>query len=272
MVGGQGMLESGIYEGTLRHRRRQTRAHAFTYPLFMALMDIDRIPELMNTSRLTACNKNNVFSYQERDHFGDPSLTLRERLTADATAQGVAMPAGKIFLLTHLRCYGYTFNPVSFFYCYDSDGRLEQVMAEVNNTFGETHNYWLTPAQEVPAGDSKRYQFAKSFHVSPFFGLAQSYDWTFTSPGQSLTVENMNFENGELAFDSTLVLERKEWTPKNLHSVMLRFPIMTARIILAIHWQAVRLWAKKVPVVHHPGAGHATKRNHKDMGASWKTS
>jgi DUF1365 family protein len=265
------MLESGIYEGTLRHRRRQTRAHEFTYPLFMALMDIDRIPQLMAASRISSYNRPNLLSYQERDHFGDPALPLRQRVVADAAQHGVAMPDGKIFLLTNLRCYGYTFNPVSFFYCFNAEGKLQAMLAEVNNTFGETHNYWLTAQQQVPAGSSKRYRFAKEFHVSPFFPLQQSYDWTFTEPGDRLTVECMNFEDGELAFDSTLQLKRHDWTAKNLRSAVLRFPIMTARIITAIHWQAVRLWMKKVPVVHHPGAGHATRRNHKDLGASWKT-
>jgi DUF1365 family protein len=266
------MLESGIYEGTLRHRRRQTRAHAFSYPLFMAWMDIDRLPELMAESAVTSYNRANLLSYRERDHFGDPGKALRQRIAEDAAKHGVPMPSGKIFLLTQLRCYGYTFNPVSFFYCYNADGQLECVLAEVNNTFGETHNYWLTTQQEVPAGASKRYQFAKEFHVSPFFPLGQTYDWTFTEPGENLVVECLNFEAGELAFDSTLKLKRHEWTARNLLRAVLRFPIMTARIITAIHWQAVRLWLKKVPVVHHPGAGHATPRNHKDLGASWKTS
>jgi DUF1365 family protein len=265
------MIESGIYAGTLRHRRHQTRGHQFRYRVMMALLDIDRLPDLMQVSPLAGYNRAAVFSYQERDHFGDPSKTLRLRIIADAAAQGAAQPAGKIFLLTNLRCYGYTFNPVSYYYCLDEAGKLATVMAEVNNTFGETCNYWLTPQQEVPAGDSKRYRFPKRFHVSPFFGLNQIYDWTITPPGAMLTIQCMNFEGGELAFDSTLTLERHSWNRLNLHRAMLRFPFMTARTILAIHWQALRLVGRKVPVVHHPGAGHATLRNHKDMGASWKT-
>jgi len=194
------MIQPGIYEGTLRHRRHQTRGHQFRYRVMMALLDIDRLPELMQVSPLAGYNRAAVFSYQERDHFGDPSQTLRQRIMADAEAQGVPQPAGKIFLLTNLRSYGYTFNPVSYYYCLDEVGKLAAVMAEVNNTFGETCNYWLTPQQEVPAGNSKRYRFPKRFHVSPFFGLNQIYDWTITPPGAMLTIQCMNFEGGELAF------------------------------------------------------------------------
>jgi DUF1365 family protein len=265
------MLESAIYEGTLRHRRHQSSDHQFTYPLFMALLDIDHIPELMAASAITSYNRANLLSFQQRDHFGDPALPLRERLDRDARANGVELPDGKIFLLTHLRNFGYTFNPVSFFYCFGADEKPACILAEVNNTFGETHNYWLTAAQQVKAGASQRYRFNKQFHVSPFFSLGHLYDWTFNNSADRLIVESKNLENGELAFDSTLSLQRREWTARNLHRTVLRFPFMTARTILGIHWQALRLWAKKVPVVHHPGGEHATRRNRQDLGASWKT-
>jgi hypothetical protein len=264
------MMESGIYEGTLRHRRWQTRRHEFTYPIFLACMDIDRLPELMDVSPLSSYNRANVLSYQERDHFGDSSQTLRKRIATDAGCQGVEPPKGPIFLLTHLRTFGYNFNPVSFFYCYNNAGKLDRVLAEVNNTFAETHNYWLTPQLEKPAGDSKRYQFDKKFHVSPFLAMAQRYDWTFTEPGDELTVECMNYDGDQLAFDSTLKLQRREWTAQEMHRAIARFPFLTARVIAAIHWQALRLMMKRVPVVHHPGAGKFRPRNSRDLGASWK--
>ena len=109
----------------------------------MVLLDIDQLPELMGVSPLASYNRWNVASYDERDHFGDPALPLRERLRRDAAAQGLDLPAGSIFLLTHLRYFGYCFNPVSFFYCYDVAGNLQMVLAEVNNTFGDSENYWL---------------------------------------------------------------------------------------------------------------------------------
>jgi DUF1365 family protein len=265
------MVTSGIYAGTLRHRRRSPRRHEFTYPIFLAFLDIDRLPELMRVSPLTSYNRRNVLSYQERDHFGDTSLSLRERMDRDSLGRtGRPAPTGPIFLLTHLRAFGYNFNPVSFFYSYQ-DGKLASMMAEVSNTFAETHNYWLTPEAEIPAGASKRYHFGKAFHVSPFMQMEQSYDWTFTSPGDDLVVECMNFEKGELVFDSTLKLERREWNKREVIRAIAQFPLMTARVIAGIHLQAARLMLKGVAPVPHPGPDVYAKKNTRDWGASWKT-
>jgi DUF1365 family protein len=266
------MIESGIYAGTLRHRRISPKRHEFTYPIFLALLDIDRLPELMRVSPLTGYERGNVISYQERDHFGDVRLPLRERLRLDAEKNNVAAPGGPVFLLTHLRMFGYNFNPVSFYYCYGAAG-LDGVMAEVNNTFAETHNYWLTsPVAESGhhAKGGKRYQFEKKFHVSPFMGMQQSYDWTFTAPGDDLVVECMNFEEGEMVFDSTLKLERREWNAGEVHRAMREYPMMTARVIAGIYWEAVKLMLKGVPSVSHPGSGKFAARNTREFGASWK--
>ena len=142
-------MEPAIYFGTIRHRRFEPARHEFTYPLFMAFLDVDRIPELMKVSPFTSYNRFNWASFHERDHFGDPALPLRQRLVADAAEQGIRLPEGPIFLLTHLRYLGYSFNPISLFYCYDREGRLDTILAEVNSTFGETHNYWLSAANRI---------------------------------------------------------------------------------------------------------------------------
>jgi len=265
------MITSGIYAGTLRHRRFSPRRHEFTYPIFLAFLDIDKLPELMQVSPFASYNRRNLISYQERDHFGDPAMRLRERLIRSAPpSAGLSSDSSEpVFLLTHLRTFGYTFNPVSFYYQYKADA-LSAVMAETNNTFGETHNYWLTKEVEVPAGASKRYRFDKSFHVSPFMPMSQQYDWTFTAPGDDLIVQSMNFEGENLVFDSTLKLARREWTRHELHRAIAQFPFMTARVIAGIHWQAVRLMLKGVRSIPHPGEGHFERRNTQDLGASWK--
>jgi cyclopropane fatty-acyl-phospholipid synthase-like methyltransferase len=120
------VIDSGLFVGTLRHRRFTPVPHAFTYPLFMVLLDVDRVPELMNRSRLTSHNRWNWASFADRDHLGNPGRPLRERLVVDAARRGIEVPTGPIFLLTHLRYLGYCFNPVSFFYCFD---RAEQLRA-----------------------------------------------------------------------------------------------------------------------------------------------
>src|SRR5450755_2069665 len=141
-------MESGLYVGKLRHRRFSPKEHAFSYPVYMAFLDVERLPELMRLSPFAGYNRWNWTSYCERDHFGDARLSLRDRLWADAEQNGLRLPDGPIFLLTHLRYFGYVFNPVSFYYCYDACGILTMMMAEVNSTFAETHNYWLSASNE----------------------------------------------------------------------------------------------------------------------------
>jgi len=263
-------MESAIYFGTLRHRRFRPARHEFTYPLFMAYLDADRLPELMKVSRLASYNGWNWASFHEADHFGDPRKSLRERLEEDAAKYGLDLPDGKIFLLTNLRYLGYNFNPVSFFYCHDADERLRLIMAEVKNTFGKTQNYWLSADCEISASEASRsYEFDKTFHVSPFISMDCRYHWTFTSPDAALTIQTNVVEDGKSVFDGTLKLTRRPWSGKWLRSALMQFPWVTAKTVAAIHWEAVRLRLKKVPVVHHPGHGHFTPANTRPAGASW---
>jgi len=264
-------MESAIYVGKLRHRRFRPVRHEFTYPLFMVFLDIDRLPELMRISPLASYNRWNWASFQERDHFGDASKRLRERMRQQGIARGITLPEGKIFLLTHLRYLGYNFNPVSFFYCHDRDQKLQMVLAEVNNTFGESENYWLTEASERPCGGGKKYAFQKTFHVSPFMRLGQAYEWTFTDPADRLVTECISRDGGEVVFDSTLGMDRREWSAAELHRALIRFPAMTLKVIAAIHWQALRLILKRVPIVSHPGPGHFSRSETQHWGASWRT-
>ncbi|MEO8371624.1 MAG: DUF1365 domain-containing protein [Candidatus Solibacter sp.] len=242
------MLVPGVYSGTLRHRRFGPRRHEFSYGVFLALLDIERIPELMRVSRATAYNRWSWASFDERDHFGDPRLPLRERLARDAAAHGRQLPDGPIYLLTHLRYLGYCFNPISLFYCHDAEGRLQMVLAEVCNTFGERHNYWL------PAGGSGplRHTLPKQMHVSPFMDMQLDYAFVFTAPGERLTAHMSTIENGATTFDATLTLKREPWSAKAVHRALLRHPWMTLKVIAAIHWEALRLWVKGIPVFTRP--------------------
>lgn len=245
-------MQSGLYFGTLRHRRFRPRAHQFTYGLFMACLDIDRIPDLARISPFLSYNRFNWASFHECDHFGDPLLPLRRRLAADAAAHGLALPDGPVFLLTHLRYLGYNFNPISFFYCYDRVGDLRMVLAEVNNTFGERRNYWLSPSNEIASANAKRYRCPKTLHVSPFMDMDLDYDFTLAAPGDRLVAHMKTLAAGESFFDATLSLRRQPWSARWMHRALLAHPWMTAKVIGAIHWEALRLFLKGVPVFTHP--------------------
>lgn len=240
------MLEPSIYTGTVRHRRFRPKTHSFRYEVFFAFLDIDRLPELCNISRVVSYNQWNWASFDQRDHFGDPVIPLRERLAQDAVSHGLSLPDGPIYLLTHLRYFGYVFNPISFFYCYDAGLTLRLVLAEVNNTFGETHNYWL------PMESRHRIRVKKELHVSPFNDMNLTYDFRLTDPGDTLVAHMNVVDAGDRFFDATLMLRREPWSADSLSRALRRHPWMTAKVIGAIHWEALRLWMKGLKVFTHP--------------------
>jgi len=243
-----------LYEGTIRHRRRAPAAHEFRYALFMALLDVDRIPEAMAVSRLTGYNQRRWAAFHDRDHIGDGSRPLRDRVVASARGAGVDLPDGPIHLLTHLRYAGYVFNPISLYYCYDRDGRLRRVLADVSNTYGGRRTYWLTPEEH----DDRRLRAvtAKSLYVSPFMTFDADYEFLLTRPGESL-VAHMNVlpagaARREPIFDATLTLRRRPWAAASIRATLLRQPLMTAKVIGAIYWEALRLRRKRLPIVAMP--------------------
>lgn len=246
------MLAPGLYAGSLRHRRFTPVSHQFTYQLFMAFLDIDRLPELTRISPFLSYNRFNWAAYHERDHFGDPALSLRRRLAQDSAAHGITLSGGPVFLLTHLRYLGYTFNPISLYYCYASSGELEAVLAEVNSTFGESHNYWLTAHNRIPSSSGPRHLCRKAMHVSPFNPMQLDYEFALQEPGESLVAHMTTIAAGQRFFDATLRLQRQPWSAPALHRSLRRFPWMTAKVIAAIHWEALRLFLKGTPFFPHP--------------------
>ncbi len=246
-------MHSAIYTGWLSHRRRAPRTHAFRYRLFMVYLDLAELDRVFAGRWLWSCTRPALARFDRRDHLGDPALPLDEsvrRLVAERTGR---RPAGPVRLLTHLRYGGYVFNPVSFYYCFAPDGeRLEAVVAEVNNTpWGERHCY------VVPGPDDAgpvRGLSDKVLHVSPFHPMALRYHWYFPRPDARLQVHvRLQQEQAtEPVFDAAMTLRRHAITPGRLAFTLARFPLMTVQVIVAIHWQALRLWLKRVPVFDHP--------------------
>lgn len=237
-------ITPGLYTGTIRHRRFAPTEHGFTYSLFMALIDVDAIDQQMAVSRLTSVNRFGLAAFYDADHIGDPSRPLRDRVRASAIQAGEPCPEGPIYLLTHLRYAGYVFNPISIYYCCDQGGNIAAVLADVRNTYGGRRSYWLKPFDE----STRRFRsFAKkSLYVSPFMTMDADYEFLLTPPAESL-VAHMNVvghESGSRLFDATLELERRPWTAANVRKTLLAYPFMTAKVIGAIHLEAVRLRLK----------------------------
>ena len=247
-------MQSALYTGWLRHRRHAPKAHAFEYALFMAWIDLAELDTVFRGRWLWSAKRPALAWFKRADYLGDPRQPLDAAVRDLVERETGARPRGPVRLLTHLRYFGYSFNPVSFYYCYDEAGtRVDAIVAEITNTpWKERHAYVLPARDSVSRGPGQRFRFGKRFHVSPFMPMAMDYDWRFGRPGETLAVHMENRSAGASVFDATLSLERREMSGAVLALALLRFPFATLRIIAAIHWQALRLWMKRVPIHDHP--------------------
>ena len=256
-------MKSAIFAGQVRHRRTQPSGHEFVYRLFMVYLDLSELDSVFKNRWFWSCRRPALARFSRKNHLGDtnaPLDTAVRDLVAEETGE---RPQGPIRLLTNLSYFGYCFNPVSFYYCFDaSDERIETIVAEVNNTpWGERHCYVLNDAMNQGEGSHKRYSPAKLMHVSPFMPMNIDYDWRFSDPSEKLTVHMESAQKGQKIFDATLNFKRQEITAASLARVLVVYPLMTLKIIMAIHWQALRLWLKRVPVHDHPAKTRMIERN-----------
>jgi hypothetical protein len=163
-------------------------------------------------------------------------------------------------MMCHLRYGGHNFNPATFYYCYDKeDRRVETYIVEVHNTpWGEVFCYVLDESKSEGAREQKRFRFPKEFHVSPFIDMDMDYDWSFSEPGETLNVHMIDLNRGDKLFEADLTLARREITGRNLSLMLIKYPLMTLKVIAAIYWQAVRLWIKGAPFCTHPAKRKAS--------------
>ena len=246
-------LASAIYEGSVRHRRHAPREHAFEYGMAQLYLDLDELGDVFRGRWLWSLERKNLAAFHREDFLGDPAQALKDAVRDRVETATGERPLGPVRLLTHLRYAGYSFNPVSFYYCHDASGVLHSIVAEITNTpWKQRHAYVLPVASAAHRGRALRWTFDKAFHVSPFLPMDRRYGWSFTTPGEDLRV-HMDVFNGETReFDASVALQRRPLDGRSLARVLWGYPLMTAQVIAAIHWQALRLWIKRTPIHDHP--------------------
>jgi DUF1365 family protein len=227
----------------------------FQYRIFFMFLDFAELPALFDIHPMWSYERFNIACFRRRDHFGDPLVPLDQAVSDLVQKRLGSRPDGPIRLLTHLRYYGHCFNPASFYYCYDSaDTRVETIIVEIHNTpWNERYCYVFGAEQnEHTVQNWRRHQFEKEFHVSPFIDIDIHYDWRFREPDDSLRVHMIDYENSEKLFDASLALQRRAITRRSLTRVLIQYPVMTAKVVTMIYWQALRLVIKRTPFFSHP--------------------
>ena len=240
-------MQSCIYEGQVRHTRTRPVLHRFRYRLFMMYLDLDELPSLFEPRWFWSVRRPAIARFRRSDHIGPEEQPLAESVRDLVERETGCRPAGPVRLLTNLSYFGYCFNPVSFYYCFDEDGEtLQTIVAEVTNTpWGERDSYVLPAEQNIGKSTAWRFQPSKKMHVSPFIEMDIDYDWCFSLPGDRLGVFMANAKEGVRFFDAGMTMKRKEIGAASLARVLVTFPFITVKIFGAIYWQALRLWLKR---------------------------
>lgn len=252
-----GSAAASLYVGEVMHRRSRPKAYEFVYRVFNIVLDIDRLAEPAARCRLFSHNRFNLFSFHDRDHGPRDGSPLRPWIDEQLAAAGLGHAAADVRLLCMPRVLGYGFDPLSIWYCHDAGGDLRAILYQVKNTFGDQHGY-LLPVGDSVGGDTadqaapSDHEFDKIFHVSPLIAMDARYRIRTASPDDTLAVLIRESDDEGEFLVATLTGERRAMTDGALVRQFLRVPFMSLKVIVAIHWQAIRLMLRGVKYTNRP--------------------
>lgn len=251
-------MNSCLYKSEVMHRRTAPKRHSFKYRLFMFYLDLDEIESLDRSYNFIGHNRFAPYEFRDDDHYNPSKTDLKTSIRNYLREQGIEDPVGKIHLLTHLRTWGHLFNPVSFYFVTAQNGSPICSIAEVGNTFNE-QKLFIVKSQTDGRSHTDT---IKNFYVSPFSELDTQFHFKIATPREHMRIAISQSKNGETYFNSVLTGGKSPLTGKSLLMSALQFPLLTLKIVGAIHWQALRLYLKGVPYFRKSENPHLQTNTH----------
>jgi hypothetical protein len=241
-----------LYVGSVMHARLKPAAHRFSYDVFSILIDLDRLDEANRASAFFSVDRFNLWSLRQADHGARDGSSLRVWAGQVLAEGGVDLSGGRVLLQCYPRVLGYAFNPLSVYFCYDRHGALAGVIYEVRNTFGQHHTY-VAPVRDGELSDAGlRQKRRKLFYVSPFNGVAMEYLFRLRPPTDDLAIRILATDAEGPHLAATFHGRRRALTSSALLAAWGRFPLLTFKVVAAIHWEALKLWLKGMRLVPRP--------------------
>ena len=246
------MIDTSLLEASVFHKRHFPREHSFVHKVFFVILNLKDF-ESPNKKRFFSLNKFNIFSLYFGDYGFDKKIIPRDYINQTLAEFSIDPDQiTNVSLITMPRFLGFVFNPISFWMCFNHKDELVAILAEVNNTFGERHGYLCFNKDLEPITKSNIITRDKIFHVSPFCQVKGSYDFSFSVENKNINIV-INYKQDEKMLISTSIQGNiTKFSDKNLLKCLFSYPLFTLKVILLIHYHALRLWIKKVPFFKKP--------------------
>ena len=246
-------MKSAIYSGSIFHSRKEPFNHEFKYSLYMAYINLKEINNLLPNSFFWGFNKKALISFNRSDYLDRPEKNLIDAVKNLVFERIGKKIKGPIYLLAHLRTLGHCFNPVSFYYCFDkSEKKIDAIIAEVTNTPWKKRYSYVIDCENSEKNNLFKNIQKKELHVSPFFEMNHQYHFSISKPDNLISIKIDNFKKGVKVHEASLSLNKEEFSKKSLIRSLINYPLMTIKVVTAIHWQAIKLWFRGAKFFNNP--------------------